>query len=236
MGPRGHRGYQGDTGLPGARGAPGKNGLRGFPGVPGLTGKPGRDGINGAQGIQGQAPPSLIPPLCGSLVINTHSFYRTGPIGLPGRRGRPGYDGRPGLRGIMGRPGSPGIRGPEGPEGPRGTNGAPGAPGLNAPPAPVEYYYNGQCVCFCPSTLLRPICRAATAFNLAAQVLHFHAPCKRRSRRRLKRRRHPSRWRAGRFSLWSQNRCVCAGRIVIQQRFSCRIVCRLHPQHHCKFT
>ena len=86
-------------------------------------------------------------------------------MGLSGRRGRPGYDGRPGLRGIMGRPGTPGLRGPEGSEGPRGTNGAPGTPGLNAPPAPVEYYYNGQYVFFPLSPpamrrLLQPPCGA----------------------------------------------------------------------------
>ena len=77
-------------------------------------------------------------------------------MGITGRRGRPGYDGRPGLRGIMGRPGAVGMRGPEGPEGPRGTNGAPGAPGLNAAPAPVEYYYNGQCVSCSPLPLAHP--------------------------------------------------------------------------------
>ena len=58
------------------------------------------------------------------------------------------------MRGIMGRPGAAGLRGPEGPEGPRGTNGAPGTPGLNAPPAPVEYYYNGQYACSCCPTLV----------------------------------------------------------------------------------
>lgn len=102
----------------------------------------------------------------------------------------------------MGRPGSPGIRGPEGPEGPRGTNGAPGTPGLNAPPAPVEYYYNGQCVCFGHSTAFCTPCAVRQAFT-CVQVLHFHAPCKRRARRRLKR-LHPPCYLAGRCLLVSE--------------------------------
>jgi hypothetical protein len=96
-------------------------------------------------------------------------------MGVPGRRGRPGYDGRPGLRGIMGRPGAPGIRGPEGPEGPRGTNGAPGAPGLNAPPAPVEYYYNGQCVCVRPSSAVSALTALWPAFD--SMFLGTTRPC-----------------------------------------------------------